>query len=83
MSKKTKAQKHARRVNAHKRRHRKNSPFKLPMGFTVPPMPEDVLISMALDHVILQLLRTTGISDAIRKAMLKPPDENNTPETIQ
>lgn len=87
LSKKTKAEKHARRVRSgRKRKHTlRPNPLKLPTGFSSPSPAIDAFIEMAFDQALLQLLRTSGIRDALLEAIKNAPpkkdeDASMTPE---
>jgi hypothetical protein len=83
MSKKTKATKHAARVRSHKkRRPNRINPLVLPARY-VPKALDDALLEMAFDQALLGFLRSSGIRDAILKAIKKAPPKDDEPSTVQ
>ncbi len=82
MSKKTKAEKHLRRTKGHRKGKRRNPAFgKLPADFTPFAMDTDSMINATLDLMIMGLIRTSGLRDIVKKAILKSPPESDTEES--
>lgn len=90
LSKKTKATKHAARARSKKKR--RPNPLKLPRGFksrlSDKPLPDKVFFDLAFDHLLFELLRQSGIRDALLNAIRnappkRPEDDEEEGETIQ
>lgn len=75
MSKKTKALKHAQRVRGRRKVKRRNPAFGHPIKLAAFPMDTDCMINATVDLMIMGMIRTSGLRDIVKKAILKaPPD---------
>lgn len=86
MSKKTNAEKHLlRRTEGYRRGKRRNPAFGKPLNFTPFPMSSADMVDAAIDLMIMGMIRTSGLRDILKKAIVKaPPTEDlETPATVQ